>query len=353
MPKRSRSESSQVNAGTSKNARARSARFRLATSSAQQPLATRSSRIITLKPNRRRARKEDRQRVEPPTETPPPAEVPVEIEDSDEYQDIDIDGDLPEFEPPEKDQADSLPKQKRIRFNTTSVTCLLVSFSRCLTSLQTKLVEWLPFRASFLDEILRHDGRADYRDPSCFSCRKEGELYKCRDCFTGGLLRCKGCTLKSHGDHPLHRVEVRRFLLCVFKPANFSKTWNGLCFVRTTLKDMGLRVQLGHAGAACVCPLRGPIDFFVIHTTGFHSVAVDFCDCRHDGPIHKRTQLLRAGWFPATFNRPQTVFTFDVLSTFHELTLQGKTTIYDFYHAIVRLSNNTELIENHVSTFFS
>jgi hypothetical protein len=52
---------------------------------------------------------------------------------------------------------------------------------------------------------------------------------------------------------------------------------------------------------------------------------------------------MRAGWFPVTCNRPQTAFTFDVLNTFHKLTLQGKTTLYDFYHTILCKTDNSKL----------
>jgi hypothetical protein len=79
-----------------------------------------------------------------------------------------------------------------------------------------------------------------------------------------------------------------------------------------------------------------------LSTTGVHRVTVDFCDCRDD-ICHQRTQLLRARWFPATVNRPKTVFTFDVLETFHELSLQGKTTAYDFYYSIIRRTDNLQL----------
>ena len=41
--------------------------------------------------------------------------------------------------------------------------------------------------------------------------------------------------------------------------------------------------------------------------------------------------------------RPQTVFTFECLETFHELTLQGKTNLYDYYHTLLRLSDNANL----------
>lgn len=215
------------------------------------------------------------------------------------------------------------------------------------------MTEWLSFRASFLDELLRHDGRADYKDnSSCFTCLNETTLYKCRDCFRGSLLRCQECIVESHGEHPLHRIEVRDFSPSVLDYAKGLQLWNGSCFSKTTLKDLGLRIQLGHGGAACGCPLRSPLDFNVIDVTGFHLLAIDFCDCRRDGILHRRTQLLHAGWFPATFNRPQTVFTFNILSMFHELTLQGKTTVYDFYYAIVHLNDNAGLGSQPVSFMF-
>jgi len=81
---------------------------------------------------------------------------------------------------------------------------------------------------------------------------------------------------------------------------------------------------------------------------GVHYIAVDFCNCRH-GIFHQRTQLLRARWFPATVNRPKTVFTFDCLDTYHELSLQGKTTAFDFYHAVLRRTDNVQLEKDIVS----
>lgn len=49
---------------------------------------------------------------------------------------------------------------------------------------------------------------------------------------------------------------------------------------------------------------------------------------------------MRKKWFPATLIRPQTVFTFDLLDTFHELTLQGKGNLFDFYHTLLRKTDN-------------
>ena len=45
-------------------------------------------------------------------------------------------------------------------------------------------------------------------------------------------------------------------------------------------------------------------------------------------------------WYPASFGRPKTAFTFNLLDTYHKLTLQGKLNLYDFYHAILNKSDN-------------
>ena len=88
----------------------------------------------------------------------------------------------------------------------------------------------------------------------------------------------------------------------------------------------------------------------VVDTSGVHRVSIDFCDCGLDGIFaHQRTQLLHARWMPASFDCPKTVFTFGVLDTFHELTLQGKTTGYDFYHTILRRTDNAQLGKRIVS----
>lgn len=78
--------------------------------------------------------------------------------------------------------------------------------------------------------------------------------------------------------------------------------------------------------------------------TGAHSVNIKYCDCiESDRALDKRTQLLRKKWFPATTVRPQTVFAFDFLSTFHELTLQGKGNLFDFYQTILRKTDNANI----------
>ncbi len=116
-----------------------------------------------------------------------------------------------------------------------------------------------------------------------------------------------------------------------------------------TLQTLDLHIQLGHGGAPCPLPSTGPGKFCVFDTSSVHYISVDFCECQMNGFIHQRTQLLHACWFPASFNWPKTVFTFDCLDTFHEFTLQGKTSLYDFYHTILHKTDNLELNKTVVS----
>ena len=124
--------------------------------------------------------------------------------------------------------------------------------------------------------------------------------------------------------------------------------WNGHFFEKISLQRLGLRIQLRHSGVPCPCPERGPQHFTVFGLTGIHNIDIDYCGCQIN-PISKTVQILRQGWFLATFNRPQTAFTFDCLSFFHELTLQGKVNLYDFYHTLLRVSDNANLEKTVVS----
>lgn len=84
---------------------------------------------------------------------------------------------------------------------------LLVKYSFLL---QKKLFEFLAFRDSWLDELLRHDGLANsIASPKCYSCGCANATIKCKDCFCQ-LLRCHTCTVKAHKELPLHRISVYR-----------------------------------------------------------------------------------------------------------------------------------------------
>jgi len=72
----------------------------------------------------------------------------------------------------------------------------------------------------------------------------------------------------------------------------------------------------------------------VFDLSGVHRLVVRYCNCDRTAPNY--IQLLRVRWFPATIERPSTVFGFDILDFFHKLQNQSKCNPYDFYHAIIQ-----------------
>ncbi|KAJ6472963.1 hypothetical protein DFH09DRAFT_1343669 [Mycena vulgaris] len=182
----------------------------------------------------------------------------------------------------------------------------------------------------YLDELVQLDGRGDYQDDEdCIVCGVAAGIYRCQSCFTDDLY-CKGCIVKGHCDSPLHRVEV----------------WDDGQFKRTTLKLLGLRIQLGHGKLGkgrrgrCALP-SGAVDddFVVVDTHAIHEVAVDFCNCSTAQPHD--IQLLRARWYPATGKSPRTAATFRVLRRYHLMALESKCSVGEFYQSIARETDNT------------
>lgn len=98
---------------------------------------------------------------------------------------------------------------------------------------------------------------------------------------------------------------------------------------------------MGHTVGGCPSAGETVVHLRVYDTSGVHTLPVTFCDCI--GAPSRAVQLLRIGWYPATVLRPRTVFTFDVLSTFQELNLQGKTTVHDWYHTLLRKTDGAGL----------
>ncbi|KAK7033875.1 CxC2 domain-containing protein [Favolaschia claudopus] len=182
-------------------------------------------------------------------------------------------------------------------------------------------------RDIYLGIMLRRDGCRNAARETCRRCNVSADpRYRCRDCFGDDML-CQDCVVDRHAENPLHRIEW----------------WNDLFFEPSSLKDAGLVVQLGHRPRER-CGLSHPfhVDFVVLHTNGIHRVAARSCQYEHrleNGEEFE--QLLRAGWFPATDDRPRTCATFAVLDLFVKTTHQAKTTMYDFYGILQRLTNHT------------
>ncbi|KAF9538808.1 hypothetical protein CPC08DRAFT_807184, partial [Agrocybe pediades] len=207
---------------------------------------------------------------------------------------------------------------------------------------QDHFTEWLDVRSSFLDELLRHDGPGDNEinaNSLCKRCNEGIGSIRCRDCANGGQMYCTSCTLDLHRFLPLHRIE----------------RWNSTYFDKTSLNSLGFRYQVGHHGDKCPVPVQGPKSFVLFDITGVHFLSLDYCGCGYQSSSTSSdqhyVQLLREKWFPATLSRPQTVFTFECLELFHELTLQGKTNLYDYYHTLLRRFDNASIHHSAINRF--
>ncbi len=61
---------------------------------------------------------------------------------------------------------------------------------------------------------------------------------------------------------------------------------------------------------------------------------------------------MRMGWFPASMDRPETVFTFRLLKTFQELNFQAKTNLHDYWKTLERITDNSGGADVPVSFIF-
>ncbi|KAG1858006.1 hypothetical protein DFJ58DRAFT_715871 [Suillus subalutaceus] len=191
---------------------------------------------------------------------------------------------------------------------------------------------WVPERPHYLDELIRLEGcgRAHH---ACHACGDSDAPYRCEDCFLVNLF-CSSCIITLHQNVLLHQV----------------KRWQDGYFHSTTLKQLGLRIQLGdHTEQLCRNPKPArDNDYVIIDVHGIHEVALNFCDCAN-APSHYR-QLLRRRLFPATSTDPRTAATFAVLEHFHLLSFESKVSAYEFYHSLACRSDNTGIVPIKVSS---
>ncbi|KZT31986.1 hypothetical protein SISSUDRAFT_994515, partial [Sistotremastrum suecicum HHB10207 ss-3] len=200
-----------------------------------------------------------------------------------------------------------------------------------------RVQRWLHCRDKYLDEFLRHDayGRPSPLPCQCPNCpdlavenaqERSLGLYCCLDCFQP-LRSCETCIVREHRHAPLHRIQK----------------WSDTHWSHCTLQELGLVVRLGHPDSTpCAVPHPYETPITVLHTNGFHQVNIVFCGCATEADdLLKRHQLLRARWFPATLEKPQTAFTFDVLELFHQITSVSGYSAHQYHSALQNLTDNS------------
>ena len=232
------------------------------------------------------------------------------------------------------------------------IFCQWSSYLYIVQSQNDFLREWVPRRESFLGHLL--DMEAHPSNGLCNQCKTNEGIFRCEDCL-GHLVCCRTCFMTAHKFLPYHRIQ----------------RWNGNYFARSTLYNQGHIVHLGHHGHACpannteesewleadgaedfmdgVDLLRGDEDrtksrpsadgvVDIVHTTGIFWHNVRWCCCL--GAPDKPVQLFQMHLFPASLERPETAFTFDVLDYFHIDSMECKTSASSFAKKVCCLTNN-------------
>ncbi|KAF8869055.1 hypothetical protein CPB84DRAFT_1694913, partial [Gymnopilus junonius] len=188
----------------------------------------------------------------------------------------------------------------------------------------------------FLDELLRWSGHGDFRSaeqcPDCLAWSVSSPAqpeYRCKECLVPDLT-CSLCCVRRHRVHPFHQIEVRLHL---------CSRWDGHKFLTISLKSLGLKLQLNHAGSFCENPIPVHTNMLVLHTNGIHDVTICYCGCPRALPPN--IQLLRRQLYPASHIKIKTCASFQLLEHLHKFTLTTKASTYDFYWALEKLTTNT------------
>ncbi|PPR04539.1 hypothetical protein CVT26_002506 [Gymnopilus dilepis] len=191
-------------------------------------------------------------------------------------------------------------------------------------------------RPSYLDEVCRFSGRGDFIAASqCPDCIARKAMtpgipeYRCVECFLPDLT-CRDCCVRRHRMNPLHRIQLTP-----------SQQWSGSHFEPISLKSLGLQIQLNHSSMYCVNPQPCHASMLVLHTNGIHQVSINFCGCDRALPQH--TQLLRRRLYPASQRIVKTCATFELLDLLHKFALSTKSSTYDFYNSLEKMTDNTGL----------
>ncbi|KAJ7808591.1 hypothetical protein B0H14DRAFT_2608740 [Mycena olivaceomarginata] len=115
--------------------------------------------------------------------------------------------------------------------------------------------------------------------PDC-ACGQVAE-FSCNGC---SHQRCGQCFTGAHEDLPFHAI----------------KAWSDILesYTVTSLRDLGLRIALGHAGATCAQRCTERVEAITVR--GMVTVTVDFCSC--EGAVCPEEQMRAHGWQPMRSN---------------------------------------------------
>ncbi|PBK94603.1 hypothetical protein ARMGADRAFT_1029005 [Armillaria gallica] len=137
---------------------------------------------------------------------------------------------------------------------------------------------WLPFRQDFLDEMLQQEEFGNHTiHPSCTSCK-------------AWLLS--------------HIPTTKASKSSVAQVGNLFQSLERQILEDTTLKEMGLVFQLGHAGTEC--PIPGLLQMLMIlHVNGVHTICGHWCSivanvnvCDYVSTLEQKVDSWETQWVP-------------------------------------------------------
>ncbi|KAJ3522971.1 hypothetical protein NM688_g8797 [Phlebia brevispora] len=196
-------------------------------------------------------------------------------------------------------------------------------------SLSQRVERFMEHAAELTTGLLKREEGPGESAP-CSRCNDSPQvtLYRCTQCFSPPVL-CRRHIVEDHLHNPLHVVE---------EWYSERKFWK-----RVPLSDLGLVVNLGHGGDACRHCLWEPRTMTIVHDHGVHTVKMRFCGCwRDDGQrVPEPIQLVEAGFWPTSMDRPMSAIAIQTLRSFALLSPGANTTAQDFCKYLRRLTDNT------------
>ncbi|KAG8704174.1 hypothetical protein FRC09_003713 [Ceratobasidium sp. 395] len=119
------------------------------------------------------------------------------------------------------------------------------------------------------------------------------------------------------------------------KPAHRPEVWDGACWNDVPLHELGLVLNLGHRGG--VCSMNESFKSLLVgDINGFTKIQVRYCN--HPNAMSKALQLLSAGLFPCSDNRPETAFTVQLLDMLDVFNTVGRTSVHKVYSVLERIT---------------
>ncbi|KAF8602462.1 hypothetical protein BDV93DRAFT_411800, partial [Ceratobasidium sp. AG-I] len=143
---------------------------------------------------------------------------------------------------------------------------------------------------------------------------KIDKFFRCTSCIGAGTM-CSSCVLSLHQHTPTHRI----------------RSWDETSWVECSLAALGFTIFLGHDGKPCPTGKRLS-NLHIGDLNGFTTVQVQYCKCKN--APSRACQLLRAGLFPCSHDRPQSAFAFPVLDIYDILTTHSRTSAHKYYSAL-------------------